>query len=52
MDRLLCEVRYESDESRQGPGRLTGTLIVYETRANDRPEMFMADSLYTGRSKA
>ncbi len=32
-------IEWRQDESRQGPGRLTGTLIEYETRALDRPEM-------------
>ena len=39
-DNLLCEIRYERDESRQSPGRLTGTLLTYEVRAADRPEIF------------
>ena len=40
LDSLLCEIRYERDESRQSPGRLTGTLLTYEVRAADRPEIF------------
>ena len=39
-DTLTCEIRYELDESRQSPGRLTGTLLTYEVRAADRPEIF------------
>ena len=45
-DEILMEVRYEQDPERQGPGLLTGTLMVYETRATDRPEMFMDGSLH------
>ena len=44
-DLLTCEIRYSEDETRQSPGRLTGTLIVYETRASDRPEIFRRGSL-------
>ena len=40
MDRLLCEIRYESDDSRLSPGRLVGTLLTYEERARDRAELF------------
>ena len=45
MDNLLCEVRFEIDESRQSPGRLTGTLVTYEVRAKDRPELFKRGAL-------
>ena len=45
-DVIGCEVRFAVDDSRLSPGRLIGTLVAYETRAKDRPEMFMADSLY------
>ena len=45
-DEILMEVRFEADPERQGPGLLTGTLMVYESRASDRPEMFMPDSLH------
>ena len=40
METINCEIRYVEDESRQSPGRLRGTLITYEERALDRPEIF------------
>ena len=42
---LNCEVRFERDDSRQSPGRLTGTLLTYEQRAHDRPELFTRGAL-------
>ena len=45
-DEILMEVRFEADPERQGPGLLTGTLMVYEKRASDRPEMFAEGSLH------
>ena len=45
MDKLVCEVRYQEDETRQSPGRLTGTLVTYEERASDRRELFKAGSI-------
>ena len=33
MDNLLVEVRFAEDETRQSPGRLTGTLLTYSKRA-------------------
>ena len=45
MDALNIEVRFEQDETRQSPGRLTGTLLTYETRAGDRPEVFESGAL-------
>ena len=47
MDLLVCEVRYAEDETRDSPGRLTGTLLTYETRANDRPEIFSTRAALT-----
>ena len=46
MEQLTCEIRYSKDESRQTPGRVTGTLIVYEKRAGDRPELFERDAIH------
>ena len=46
MEQLECEIRYSKDESRQTPGRVTGTLIVYEKRAGDRPELFERDAIH------
>ena len=45
MDELLCEVRFAEDETRQSPGRLTGVLMPYETRAVDRAELFELGAL-------
>ena len=45
MDELLCEVRFAEDETRSSPGRLTGVLMPYETRASDRGEMFELGAL-------
>ena len=33
MDKLLFEIRQAEDPSRESPGRLVGTLLVYEERA-------------------
>ena len=44
-DRIDVEIRFKEDESRQSPGILTGTLMTYETRASDRPEIFEQDAL-------
>ena len=46
MREIRCTIEHRADESRLSPGRLTGTLITYETRAADRPELFAAGSLY------
>lgn len=43
---ITCEIRFKNDPSRTSPGRLTGTLLTYETRASDRPEMFARGSLF------
>ena len=45
MENLLCEVRFAEDPSRLSPGRLTGTLVTYEVRAKDRPELFARGAL-------
>ena len=42
---LRCAIELRADESRQSPGRIVGTLMQYETRAGDRPEMFGAGAL-------
>ena len=39
------EIRFEADPERMGPGRLVGTLLPYDQRASDRPELFEAGSL-------
>ncbi len=43
---LRCAIEWRQDESRQSPGRLTGTLLTYEKRATDRPERFAAGALH------
>ena len=45
MDNLLVEIRYLADDTRQSPGRLTGTLITYGEVARDRAERFMRGAL-------
>ena len=45
MDNLLVEVRYVEDDTRQSPGRLTGTLVTYGERARDRAERFASGAL-------
>ena len=44
MDKLVFEIRQLEDPTRESPGRLSGTLLVYEERARDRREV-----LCTGR---
>ena len=44
MDNLLIEVRYVADDTRDSPGRLTGTLLTYGEMARDRPEVWMPGS--------
>ena len=39
------EIRFEQDDTRLSPGRLTGTLLTYEQRAKDRPEIFARGAL-------
>ena len=45
MDTLVFEIRQEADTTRESPGRLVGTLLTYEERANDRPEVFVRGAL-------
>ena len=40
MDKLVFEIRQLEDPTRESPGRLAGTLLVYEERARDRQEVF------------
>ena len=40
-----CEIRLQDDPDRASPGRLTGILMPYETRASDRNELFELNSL-------
>ena len=45
MDEIRCSIEIRADESRQSPGLLVGTLMVYGQRAKDRPELFERGSL-------
>ena len=45
MDEIRFAVECRADETRQSPGRIVGTLMEYETRAGDRPELFAAGAL-------
>ena len=40
-----CEIRLQDDPDRASPGRLTGILMPYLTRASDRNELFELNSL-------
>ena len=44
-DEIRCSIELRSDDSRESPGRLVGTLLVYGEKAGDRPEVFAPDSL-------
>ena len=44
-DLIVCEIRFAEDETRESPGRLTGTLLTYEQAAGDRPEIFTRGAL-------
>ena len=46
MEQLTCEIRFSKDESRQTPGRVVGTLVVFEKRAGDRAELFERESIH------
>ena len=46
MDAIDLEIRFEADDTRQSPGRLTGVLLTYEALARDRAEVFTRGSLY------
>lgn len=40
MDEIRCAIEVRQDDSRPSPSRIVGTLMDYETRAQDRPERF------------
>ena len=40
MESLFAQLEFRQDETRESPGMLTGILMAYGTRANDRPELF------------
>ena len=46
MESLLIPIEYRADETRESPGMLSGVLMTYGSRANDRPEMFEAGAFH------
>ena len=46
MREIRCAIELRADESRVSPGRVVGTLIEYETRAQDRAETFAVGALH------
>ena len=44
-DEIRCAIEYRDDDTRQGPGRLVGTVLTYGQRAKDRPELFEPGAL-------
>ena len=42
---IRCAIEFRADETRESPGRIVGTLMEYETRAGDRPEIFARGAL-------
>ena len=44
-DEIRCAIECREDDTRQGPGRLVGTVITYGQRAKDRPELFEPGAL-------
>ena len=45
VNEIRCAIEVREDETRGGPGRLVGTLMVYGKQARDRREVFEAGSL-------
>ena len=45
MDEIRCSIEVRADESRQSPGQLYGIVMKYNTRAQDRPELFEPGAL-------
>ncbi len=46
METLFAALEFRADETRDSPGLLSGVLMAYGTRANDRPELFEDGALY------
>ena len=46
METLFAALEYRADETRESPGMLSGILMAYGTKANDRPEMFEAGAFH------
>ena len=44
-DEIRCAIEYRADDSRESPGRIIGTLLIYGEKAGDRPEVFAPNSL-------
>ena len=44
-DEIRCAIECREDDTRQGPGRLVGTVLTYGQRAKDRPELFEPGAL-------
>ena len=42
---LYASVELHADETRETPGRVTGVLVTYGERAQDRPDVYDQDSL-------
>ena len=40
FETLIAPLEFRADDTRASPGRITGTLLQYETRARDRAEVF------------
>ena len=49
---IRCKVELREDDTRQSPGRLTGTLLTYGERASDRAELFERGSIDLDAIKA
>ena len=47
MDNLLlyCTIAYADDATNQSPGRLVGTLVTFNEKASDRPDVYLPGSL-------
>ena len=45
MDEVRCAIELRADDTRAGPGRLTGTLMIEGEKAGDRREVFLENSL-------
>ena len=42
---LFAKIEFAQDDTREGPGRITGILLTYGEKASDRPMTFAANSL-------
>lgn len=42
---LFAKIEFAEDDTREGPGRVRGTLLTYGERASDRPMIFASNSL-------